>query len=199
MILYLQCKCVDPDNQDKSTGPQCGLLQYKGDGVCDDENNNKGCAYDGGDCCAKTTTATGGTVNKSFCNEVSCGVLWFSLFVVVWLPIGIPMFTTVSWCACILTVYGFIVSSASALTRRAHRSQQRKCKRQFVAWTAKRRKINALQNVSKYKSNTQESANWPWTVSKLRMVEINWDSVGNAVVYYHLLVQHIDLFEWSYQ
>ena len=74
---------------------------------------------------------------------------------------------------CILTVYGFIVSSASALTRRAHRSQQRKCKRQFVAWTAKRRKINALQNVSKYKSNTQESANWPWTVSKLRMVEIN--------------------------
>ena len=76
VILYLQCKCVDPDNQqDNPTDPTCGLPDYKGDGICDDGNNNKGCVYDGGDCCDKTTTATGGKVIKSFCKEVGCGGL----------------------------------------------------------------------------------------------------------------------------
>ena len=29
----------------------CGLPFYFDDGYCDDENNNEGCDYDGGDCC----------------------------------------------------------------------------------------------------------------------------------------------------
>ena len=28
-----------------------GYEAYKGDGICDDENNHCGCDYDGGDCC----------------------------------------------------------------------------------------------------------------------------------------------------
>ena len=69
MILCSQCKCIDPDNQGPA-GPKCGAPNYKGDGVCDDDNNNKGCAYDGGDCCPKTTTAKGGKVDKSYCKQV---------------------------------------------------------------------------------------------------------------------------------
>ena len=68
-IPYLQCKCIDPDNQGPA-GPKCGIPDYKGDGNCDDENNNKGCAYDGGDCCYKTVK--GGKVQKDYCKEVSC-------------------------------------------------------------------------------------------------------------------------------
>ena len=66
LVLCLQCACVDPDNQ----GPAapCGVPDYKGDGNCDDENNNKGCAYDGGDCCPKTVD--GGIVKTQFCIEV---------------------------------------------------------------------------------------------------------------------------------
>ena len=29
----------------------CGFPLYFDDGYCDDVNNNKGCDYDGGDCC----------------------------------------------------------------------------------------------------------------------------------------------------
>merc|ERR1712032_1357274 len=42
----------------------------KGDGNCDDENNNKGCGYDGGDCCAKSVK--GGQVKKNFCKMCKC-------------------------------------------------------------------------------------------------------------------------------
>ena len=42
--------------------PDCGAKQYKGDGNCDDENNRKTCAWDGGDCC--------GDVNKQYCKKV---------------------------------------------------------------------------------------------------------------------------------
>merc|ERR1712048_146468 len=48
-----QCKCLDPSASSSCTG-SCKFPNYKGDGNCDDENNNCGCAYDGGDCCAKT-------------------------------------------------------------------------------------------------------------------------------------------------
>ena len=29
----------------------CGFEEWKGDGDCDDDNNNKACEWDGGDCC----------------------------------------------------------------------------------------------------------------------------------------------------
>merc|ERR1712032_1811949 len=44
---------------------KCALAQFKGDGNCDDENNNCGCKYDGGDCC-------GTAVKKAYCKECKC-------------------------------------------------------------------------------------------------------------------------------
>ena len=38
---------------------------FKGDHNCDDENNNAGCEYDGGDCC-------GDNVVTTFCSECAC-------------------------------------------------------------------------------------------------------------------------------
>ena len=43
----------------------CGNLYYKDDGYCDDENNNAGCDWDGGDCC-------GDNVDTYFCNKCEC-------------------------------------------------------------------------------------------------------------------------------
>jgi len=57
------CKCLDPNP--KAPAPKCGLPAYKGDGMCDDANNNAGCAYDGGDCC-------GPKVVKKYCSECKC-------------------------------------------------------------------------------------------------------------------------------
>merc|ERR1712032_1294386 len=62
-----QCKCLDPNPKPKAAA--CGQKEYKGDGNCDDDNNNKGCAFDGGDCCAKSV---GGPVNKDYCKECKC-------------------------------------------------------------------------------------------------------------------------------
>ena len=43
----------------------CGSPEYKGDGYCDDDNNNAGCDFDGGDCC-------GDDVNTRYCKECEC-------------------------------------------------------------------------------------------------------------------------------
>ena len=43
----------------------CKNLEYKGDGLCDDGNNNKGCEFDGGDCCLPI-------VNQQFCTKCTC-------------------------------------------------------------------------------------------------------------------------------
>merc|ERR1712113_1012995 len=64
-----ECKCKDPLYKPATNG-SCGAPEYKGDGNCDDENNNPGCAYDGGDCCAKSVK--GGTVKTSYCKECKC-------------------------------------------------------------------------------------------------------------------------------
>jgi len=43
----------------------CGSPQWKGDDWCDDENNNCGCEWDGGDCC-------GDDVKTQYCDECLC-------------------------------------------------------------------------------------------------------------------------------
>ena len=43
----------------------CGNSDWKGDGICDDENNHEGCEYDGGDCC-------GSNVDTNWCNKCLC-------------------------------------------------------------------------------------------------------------------------------
>ena len=75
-FAFFQCKCIDPASKSAST---CADPKYKGDGNCDDANNNAGCAYDGGDCCAKTVA--GGVVKTSYCKEVGCFVWrYYSFF-----------------------------------------------------------------------------------------------------------------------
>ena len=47
--------------------PACSspIPHYIGDGWCDDENNNDGCGFDGGDCC-------GPDVKTAYCSECEC-------------------------------------------------------------------------------------------------------------------------------
>ena len=40
-------------------------MELIGNGVCNDEANNEGCIYDGGDCC-------GACANKEYCTECVC-------------------------------------------------------------------------------------------------------------------------------
>ena len=46
-----------------STG--CGSPNWKGDNYCDDDNNNAGCEWDGGDCC-------GDDVKTQYCSVCEC-------------------------------------------------------------------------------------------------------------------------------
>jgi len=56
------CECLDPAKQCTGT---CGAPIWKGDGYCDDNNNNCGCDFDGGDCC-------GSNVNTQYCSVCEC-------------------------------------------------------------------------------------------------------------------------------
>ena len=68
----------------------CGNENLKGDGYCDDPNNNPGCDWDGGDCCGKSGKAkqlsyclackcldcngeSGDDCVKKFADKVNCG------------------------------------------------------------------------------------------------------------------------------
>ena len=65
------CATCKKMNKPKKTTPKpkaCGSPEYKGDGNCDDDNNHKGCGYDGGDCCAGSVK--GGKVKKNYCKVV---------------------------------------------------------------------------------------------------------------------------------
>ena len=44
---------------------KCGSYKNRKDAKCDDENNNLGCGWDGGDCC-------GNQVDKSRCKKCQC-------------------------------------------------------------------------------------------------------------------------------
>ena len=47
--------------------PACSspIPQWIGDGWCEDENNNAGCGFDGGDCC-------GPDVKTAYCSDCEC-------------------------------------------------------------------------------------------------------------------------------
>ena len=49
----------------KSTGCGSANTHWIGDGFCDDETNNVGCNFDGGDCC-------GIIVNTQYCMQCIC-------------------------------------------------------------------------------------------------------------------------------
>jgi len=44
---------------------RCFNLDWKGDGICDDQNNHGGCNFDGGDCC-------GDNVDTDLCTQCQC-------------------------------------------------------------------------------------------------------------------------------
>ena len=63
-----ECLCLDPNYEGDPNNEisYCtGWSDWKGDGYCDDENNNSECDWDGGDCC-------GLDVDTSFCTECAC-------------------------------------------------------------------------------------------------------------------------------
>ena len=43
----------------------CLKPQWRGDGICDDENNIASCDYDEGDCCRRD-------IDKRYCSECKC-------------------------------------------------------------------------------------------------------------------------------
>ena len=72
MRIYLVLKkffsLESGSNREASSNRQassCGSPQWKGDDFCDDDNNNAGCDFDGGDCC-------GPNVRKNFCSQCLC-------------------------------------------------------------------------------------------------------------------------------
>ena len=100
-----QCKCLDPKNQGKPAA-SCGSAEYKGDGNCDDNNNNKGCEFDGGDCCDKSVK--GGKVKKDYCKEVGCDYLGCACRIAISCFIGCS-------CMCQL-VHGLVCSNHIRVT-----------------------------------------------------------------------------------
>ena len=52
-------------NIDRRGKGGCGKPHWKGDKICDDENNNAGCDFDGGDCC-------GDDVETHYCKKCEC-------------------------------------------------------------------------------------------------------------------------------
>ena len=62
-FLFEQGSCDDIPPPPDSSG--CEFPYYFSDGICDDENNNEACDYDGGDCC-------GDNVDTTFCSECQC-------------------------------------------------------------------------------------------------------------------------------
>merc|ERR1712210_436229 len=67
-----KCKCSDPKALAKCPG-HCGKPNYKGDGYCDVDNNNCGCAFDGGDCCG---TSKRGKLQYAYCaGKANCKCL----------------------------------------------------------------------------------------------------------------------------
>merc|ERR1712196_690356 len=63
-----ECLCLDPDFASGGCYGSCGSSNYYGDGFCDDNNNNCGCGWDGGDCCGDS----GKNKQYNYCSECAC-------------------------------------------------------------------------------------------------------------------------------
>lgn len=63
------CACLDPAATTPAPPPKdgCGSPQWAKDEFCDDENNNAGCAWDGGACCGNTMSGW-----DNYCNDCAC-------------------------------------------------------------------------------------------------------------------------------
>ena len=63
--MYFAIFSLDACGACASSPSCCKYPTWKGDGYCDDENNNEGCEYDGGDCC-------GHEVITQYCSACQC-------------------------------------------------------------------------------------------------------------------------------
>ena len=71
----IECQCLNDEGSNGGNGTTtsslttnsggCAIPDWIGDGYCDDETNNDGCNFDGGDCC-------GSNVNTEYCTECQC-------------------------------------------------------------------------------------------------------------------------------
>merc|ERR1711874_807827 len=59
-----ECECLEFPAETTQAPGICGSPQWFGDNYCDDDNNNAGCGFDGGDCC--------GDINTTYCSECLC-------------------------------------------------------------------------------------------------------------------------------
>ena len=70
-----ECQCLEGGGENVGTTTSSSIATTNGgigcnegwvaDGYCDDNNNNLGCNFDGGDCC-------GSNVNTQYCFECQC-------------------------------------------------------------------------------------------------------------------------------
>jgi len=60
-----ECECLEFPAETTQAPGICGSPQWFGDNYCDDDNNNAGCGFDGGDCC-------GDNVSTAYCSECIC-------------------------------------------------------------------------------------------------------------------------------
>lgn len=58
-------QCLCKGNYTDVPSKRCFNLDWKGDGICDDQNNHGGCNFDGGDCC-------GDNVDTDLCTQCQC-------------------------------------------------------------------------------------------------------------------------------
>merc|ERR1712223_317117 len=65
--------CLKPNDATPPTtlvpNSPCGSPEYFGDGMCDDDNNDADCGYDGGDCCPGATPLVGW---NDYCTDCTC-------------------------------------------------------------------------------------------------------------------------------
>ena len=72
------CACLESPPTPPPTTPSppkggCGSPQWVNDNFCDDENNNPGCNFDGGDCCNNQSPGWNNFCNVCACLEGGCG------------------------------------------------------------------------------------------------------------------------------
>ncbi|CAN0440595.1 unnamed protein product, partial [Pylaiella littoralis] len=70
-----EATCVDDDDITAEMVANCGWVQGVGNGYCNQDNNNAGCGYDGGDCCSCTCTVPENEWDDDYfygCREFAC-------------------------------------------------------------------------------------------------------------------------------
>ena len=79
MIIYPLILACPASREGRSSENCCEAPQWKGDGICDDDNNVESCDWDGGDCC-------GDHVSNVCCHFCDNSVSSYSSRISAWKP-----------------------------------------------------------------------------------------------------------------